>query len=76
MCPYGYVGYGYLSTCADGFVFWTNHVESRVGVVTPHFGRKSATSSNSSLSSLSLGPLIKRVKTRLSSLIYVRQWSP
>ena len=31
------------STCSDGsdgFMFWTSSFESRVGVVTPHFGRQ------------------------------------
>ena len=29
-----------LSPCSDGIMFWNNHVESRVGVVTLHFGRQ------------------------------------
>ena len=28
------------SPCSDGIMFWTNHVESRVGVVTLQFGRQ------------------------------------
>ena len=38
-CPYGYVGYGDLPAVTVS-CFWTNYVESRVGVVTPHFGRE------------------------------------
>ena len=38
-CPYGYVGYGDLPAVTVS-CFITNHVESRVGVVTPHFGRQ------------------------------------
>ena len=39
VCPYGYVGYGDLPAVKVS-CFWTNHVESRVGVITPHFERK------------------------------------
>ena len=38
-CPYGYVGYGDLPTVTVSR-FIINHVESRAGVVTPHFGRQ------------------------------------
>ena len=37
-CLYEWVAYDDLPEVTVSF--WTNHVESRVGVVTPHFGRK------------------------------------
>ena len=37
-CPYECVAYDDLPEVTVSF--WTIHVESRVGVVTPHFGRK------------------------------------
>ena len=38
-CTYEYVEYGDLSALTVS-CYWTYHVESRVGVVTPHFGRQ------------------------------------
>ena len=57
--------------------FWTNHVESGLGVVKPHFGRQ-VHCSHSPFFSVFFN---KHAKTRLSSvrlslLLCVRQWSP
>ena len=38
-CPCEHVGYGDPPAVTVS-CFWTNHAESRVGVITPHFGRK------------------------------------
>ena len=66
-------GYGDLPAVTVSY-FWANHVESRVGVVTPHFGRQIQ------LLPLSLfdlsGSFYKRVKIILSSLIGARKQFP
>ena len=55
-CPYEYVEYGNLPAVTVS-CFWTNDVESRVGVVTPHVGRQMHCSH-----SLSLRRLINMLK--------------
>ena len=75
LCTYEYAGYGSLPAVTFSW-FWTNHVESRAGVVTPHFGRQMHCSHPPFSVSFN-----KRVKTilssvRLSPLLCARQWSP
>ena len=60
--PYEYAGYGDLPIVTVS-CFYTNHIESRVGVVTPHFERQM----HYSHSPFSLF-FNKRVKTRFSSV--------
>ena len=38
-CPYGYVGYGDLPAVTVS-CFWTDRIEPRMGVFTPHFERQ------------------------------------
>ena len=71
LCPYEYVGYGDLPVVRVS-CFWTKYVESRVGVVTPHFGRQMHCS-HFLFFTVSFN---KRVKRILSSLLCVRQWGP
>ena len=60
--PYEYVGYVDLPAVTVS-CFWINHIESRVGVVTSHFGRQM----HCFYSSFSVS-FNKCVKTRLSSV--------
>ena len=74
-CVHTSNGYGDLPAVTVSW-FWINRVESRAGMITPHFGRKMQLLPLSlSLFPIS-GPFNKRVKTRLSYLPCVRQWSP
>ena len=73
-CPYEYLGYGDLSAVMVS-CFRTNHVESRVGVVAPRFGRQRRQMQLFPLPFPSLS-LIKRVKNKTLVAHRVRQWSP